>query len=119
MVGTKHLELESNLCRLHTSVRYENMLGSPLHRFFFLFGRYLLQGNVRLVGVQSASGRMEARAVLRLLLRSDSMSPALFMDSVYYSTNPDTCLEQQASKPARGSTLFVYVRSIKSLSPSM
>ncbi|CAM9888561.1 unnamed protein product, partial [Ectocarpus sp. 8 AP-2014] len=44
---------------------------------------YLLQGNARLVGVQSESGRMEARAVLRLLLRQDNMTPVLFMDSVY------------------------------------
>lgn len=56
---------------------------------------YLLQGNARLVGVQSESGRMEARAVLRLLLRQDNMTPVLFMDSVYYASNLDSSLEQQ------------------------
>ena len=56
---------------------------------------YLLQGNARLVGVQSESGRMEARAVLRLLLRQDNMAPVLFMDSVYYASNQDSSLEGQ------------------------
>lgn len=40
---------------------------------------------------------MEARAVIRLLLRSDSMTPALLMDPVYYSSNPEPVLEQQVS----------------------
>lgn len=56
---------------------------------------YLLQGNARLIGVRSDSGRMEARAVLRLLLRQDNMAPVLFMDSVYYASNQDSSLEQQ------------------------
>lgn len=72
---------------------------------FFCFGsndhhdghRYLLQGNVRFVGVQSALGRMEARAVLRLLLRADIMTPVLFMDEIYYSSHRDDELESQAS----------------------
>lgn len=75
-----------------------------------LFGRYLLQGNVRLVGVQSESGRMEARAVLRLLLRSDSMAPALFMDTIYYSTNPDTALEQQVGQRVAAAAAAAVVR---------
>ncbi|CAM9485171.1 unnamed protein product [Ectocarpus sp. 6 AP-2014] len=62
---------------------------------------YLLQGNARLVGVQSESGRMEARAVLRLLLRQDNMTPVLFMDSVYYASNLDSSLEQQVAAEAQ------------------
>lgn len=54
---------------------------------------------MRLVGVQSELGRMEARAVVRLLLREDNMTPVLFIDPVYYSTQPDAGLEEQV-KPA-------------------
>lgn len=56
-----------------------------------------MQGNVRFVGVQSALGRMEARAVLRLLLRADTMTPVLFMDEIYYSSHRDDELESQVS----------------------
>lgn len=62
-------------------------------------GRYLVQGNVRLVGAaRSSSGRMEARAVLRLLLRSDTMTAVLYMEDIYYSSNHDAVLEEQVSK---------------------
>ena len=63
---------------------------------------YVIQGNVRFVGVQSSSsnsnskgGRMDARAVLRLLVRSDNKEAVLFMDKIYFSSNPDATLEQQ------------------------
>ncbi|CAM9148932.1 unnamed protein product, partial [Discosporangium mesarthrocarpum] len=68
---------------------------------------YLLQGNVRFVGVQSPSGCMEARSVLRLLLRSDSMAPALFMDQVYYASHPDPALEEQAKAQSVSNALGV------------
>eukprot|EP00903_Cladosiphon_okamuranus_P013411 g12496.t1 len=70
---------------------------------------YLVQGNVRLVGVQSESGRMEARAVLRLLLRHDNMAPVLFMDSVYYASNPDSSLEDQVVAEAQSVSTAVGV----------
>ena len=49
------------------------------------------------MGVQSALGRMEARAVLRLLLRADNMTAVLFRDEIYYSSQRDDALESQAS----------------------
>lgn len=59
-------------------------------------GSYLIQGNVRFVGAQSSrGGRMDARAVLRLLVRSDNKEAVLFMDKIYYSSNHDPSLEQQ------------------------
>lgn len=57
--------------------------------------RYLVQGNVRLVGARSLLGRMEARAVVRLLLREDDMTPVLYMETLYYATNPDPGLGLQ------------------------
>ncbi len=39
---------------------------------------------------------MDARAVLRLLVRSDNNEAVLFMDKIYYSSNHDPSLEQQA-----------------------
>lgn len=50
---------------------------------------------MRLVYVQSETGRMEARAVVRLLLREDVMAPVLFMDPVFYSSHPCASLEEQ------------------------
>lgn len=51
---------------------------------------------MRFVGVQSSKdGRMDARAVLRLLVRSDNKEAVLFMDNIYYSSNRDATLEQQ------------------------
>ena len=38
---------------------------------------------------------MEARAVLRLLLRHDNLAPVLFMDSIYYASNQDSSLEDR------------------------
>ncbi|CAM9675490.1 unnamed protein product [Choristocarpus tenellus] len=70
---------------------------------------YLLQGNVRLVGVQSAHGRMEARAVLRLLLRSDDMTPALYMDKIYYASHPDSALEEQVLLEAESISKALHV----------
>lgn len=59
---------------------------------------------MRFVGVQSSSsrgGRMDARAVLRLLVRSDNKEAVLFMDKIYYSSNPDATLEQQVRRKGR------------------
>lgn len=53
---------------------------------------------MRFVGVQSSNskgGRMDARAVLRLLVRSDNKEAVLFMDKIYFSSNRDATLEQQ------------------------
>lgn len=40
---------------------------------------------------------MEARAVVRLLIRGDDLSPALYMETIYYSSHADPALERQAS----------------------
>lgn len=49
---------------------------------------------------------MEARAVLRLLLRCDDMSAVLFMDEIYYSSHPDEALEEQvAANPSSGASM--------------
>eukprot|EP00903_Cladosiphon_okamuranus_P006600 g6447.t1 len=64
---------------------------------------YLIQGNVRFVGVQSSSskgGRMDARAVLRLLVRSDNKEAVLFLDKIYFSSNRDATLEKQVVEEA-------------------
>lgn len=53
------------------------------------------------MGVQSALGRMEARAVLRLLVRADDMSAVLFMDDIYYSSHRDPALEEQVVREAK------------------
>lgn len=56
---------------------------------------------MRFVGVQSSNskgGRMDARAVLRLLVRSDNKEAVLFMDKIYYSSNRDATLEQQVRR---------------------
>lgn len=44
---------------------------------------------------------MEARAVLRLLVRADNMSPVLFMDAIYYSSHSDPALEEQVVREAK------------------
>eukprot|EP00752_Nemacystus_decipiens_P004033 g3692.t1 len=71
---------------------------------------YVIQGNVRFVGVQSSNsssnanskgGRMDARAVLRLLVRSDNKEAVLFMDKIYFSSNQDATLEQQVVEEAK------------------
>ncbi|CAM9888920.1 unnamed protein product [Ectocarpus sp. 6 AP-2014] len=63
---------------------------------------YLIQGNVRFVGVQSTrDGRMDARAVLRMLVRSDNKEAVLFMDKIYYSSNRDASLERQVIEEAK------------------
>ncbi|CAM9187780.1 unnamed protein product [Scytosiphon promiscuus] len=63
---------------------------------------YLIQGNVRFVGVQSSmGGRMDARAVLRLLVRSDTKEAVLFMDKIYYSSNRDATLERKVLEQAK------------------
>lgn len=72
---------------------------SNVHGAFVL--RYLLQGNVRLACVQSESGRVEARAVVRLLLREDVMAPVLFMHPVFYSSHPCASLEEQVRGKAK------------------
>ena len=41
---------------------------------------------------------MDARAVLRLLVRSDNKEAVLFMDKIYYSSNRDATLEQQVRR---------------------
>lgn len=38
---------------------------------------------------------MEARAVIRLLLRKDTMAPVLFMEPVHYNKEPCADLEEQ------------------------
>lgn len=72
-----------------------------------LSGRYLVQGNVRMVGVRSALGRMEARAVLRLLLRVDDMSPVLYMETVYFASHADPALDRQVGRSFRMSARWV------------
>mmetsp|Transcript_2833 Transcript_2833/g.4046 ORF Transcript_2833/g.4046 Transcript_2833/m.4046 type:complete len:722 (+) Transcript_2833:84-2249(+) len=46
---------------------------------------YLLQGNTRLLTVKSKEGKVTGRAILRLLLRSDTKAPVLFQDKIYTS----------------------------------
>lgn len=41
---------------------------------------------------------MDARAVLRLLVRSDNEEVVLFLDKIYYSSNRDAALERQARR---------------------
>lgn len=43
---------------------------------------------------------MDARAVLRMLVRSDNKEAVLFMDNIYYSSNRDASLERQVSQPS-------------------
>lgn len=62
-----------------------------------VYGRYLLQGNIRLLIVQSTEGRTEARSVLRLLLRADTMSPVIFMDPIYYCSEYKAALEKKVT----------------------
>lgn len=40
---------------------------------------------------------MDARAVLRLLVRGDNSEAVLFMDDIYFSANGNDALEEQAS----------------------
>lgn len=70
-----------------------------------------MQGNVRFVGVQSALDRMEARAVLRLLVRADNMAAVLFMDEIYYSSHRDAALEEQVWLCACTSALSCQLES--------
>lgn len=70
---------------------------------------------MRFVGVQSSNsnskgGRMEARAVLRLLVRSDNKEAVLFMDKIYFSSNRDATLEQQVRRRGGGEA---YAQRIK------
>ena len=49
---------------------------------------YLLQGNVKLLAAPSSdteSPRMQARAVLRLLIRSDDRSPMLLLEDMFFA----------------------------------
>lgn len=61
---------------------------------------------------------MDARAVLRLLVRSDTKEAVLFMDKIYYSSNRDATLERQARK-GHGACTPAQKISIAGLSAGM
>lgn len=63
-----------------------------------------------MVGVRSALGRMEARAVLRLLLRVDDMSPVLYMETVYFASHADPALDRQVGRSSCTSACRVELK---------
>ncbi|CAN0429408.1 unnamed protein product, partial [Phaeothamnion confervicola] len=73
---------------------------------------YLLAGNVRLVVMRNDAGRVEARAVARLLLRRDTMAPVLFCEEVYFASGASDALkrrvEEEAAELARAVGVPLY-----------
>ena len=69
---------------------------------------YVLQSHVRALVVRDASGRVLARSLVRLLLRSDTLTPVIFCDPVFFTKHYSR--ELQASLHAQARALELHTR---------
>ena len=62
---------------------------------------YVLQSHVRALVVLDAAGRVLARSLIRLLLRSDTLTPVIFCDPMFFTTDYSEELQHNLLKQAR------------------
>ena len=62
---------------------------------------YALQSHVRALVVSNAAGAIGARALVRLLIRSDTLTPILFCDPIFYTAGPSPALHARMLEEAR------------------
>ena len=62
---------------------------------------YVLQSHVRALVVLDAAGRVRARSLIRLLIRSDTLTPVIFCDPMFFTTDYSEELQLNLLKQAR------------------
>ena len=62
---------------------------------------YVLQSHVRALVVFDTARRVLARSLIRLLLRSDTLTPVIFCDPIFFTTDYSEELQLDVLKQAR------------------
>ena len=70
---------------------------------------YVLQSHVRALVVFDTAGRVLARSLIRLLLRSDTLTPVIFCDPIFFTTDYSEELQLDVLKQARALELWMQV----------
>ena len=69
----------------------------------------MLQSHVRALVVFDTAGRVLARSLIRLLLRSDTLTPVIFCDPIFFTTDYSEELQLDVLKQARALELWMQV----------